>query len=31
MASEGGHSGALVEGDAQAITDEGIGDNDVHP
>jgi arylsulfatase A-like enzyme len=31
MASEGDGDHALVEGDAHSITDEGFGDNDIHP
>jgi arylsulfatase A-like enzyme len=30
MASEGGHGPALVEGDGHAITDEGVGEPDIH-
>jgi arylsulfatase A-like enzyme len=31
MASEPGHGPALVEGSGLSVTDEGMGDGDVHP
>ena len=31
MASEGGKAPAAAEGDGHAITDEGVGEQDVHP
>ena len=31
IASESGHAQALIVGDGHSITEEGIGDDDVHP